>query len=547
MAIDPLQLRHPVRVTRHPGLAPAGVVAWRMWRSALIWGAVAGFVTWAQVVNFTKDYPTAAAVAELVKTHATNIGIRVIFGPSLHVDTVGGYVATHAVPTVALVGAVWGLLTGTRLLRGEEEAGRWEMLLAGPTTRRRAAASALAGLGIGLVTLWAVTATITVAVGRGGDARFSVMASLFAATSMLAGAALFLAVGALCGQLATTRRGAAAIAAGVFGTAFLLRVVAYSSSTLGWLHWATPLGWIDELQPLTGSSRPLTLIPITGAIALLAAATIALAGNRDLAAGVLPARDIRPAHIRLLISPLSLAYRLQRGTALGWAAGLSIGGFLLGIVTKGTADVWKQSGGFATRLTGATGGKAYLAMVFLIVAFIVALAAAAQVGATREEEAEGYVDNLLGRPVARLQWLTGRVTVSTAVLIVLALVAGSSIWIGAAASGAGQGLGSLIAAGLNVVPAAIFVLGIGALAHGLTPRLAGPITYAVVAWSFLIEMIGASLGASRWLLDLSIFHHIARAPATAVSWDSIAILVALGLAAAATGTISFMRRDLKGA
>ena len=50
-----------------------------------------------------------------------------------------------------LLGAVWGLLTSTRLLRGEEDGGRWELLLAGRTTRRRAAAQALAGLGAGAV------------------------------------------------------------------------------------------------------------------------------------------------------------------------------------------------------------------------------------------------------------------------------------------------------------------------------------------------------------------------------------------------------------
>lgn len=42
-------------------------------------------------------------------------------------------------------------------------------------------------------------------------------------------------------------------------------------------------------------------------------------------------------------------------------------------------------------------------------------------------------------------------------------------------------------------------------------------------------------------------HHIARAPATAVRWDSAAILVALGIAAAAIGALAFARRDLKGA
>ncbi|HET6948982.1 MAG TPA: hypothetical protein VFI47_01300 [Acidimicrobiales bacterium] len=68
-----------------------------------------------------------------------------------------------------------------------------------------------------------------------------------------------------------------------------------------------------------------------------------------------------------------------------------------------------------------------------------------------------------------------------------------------------------------------------------------------MAWSFLVEIIGASLGASRWLLDTSILHHIARAPAADVRWDSAAILVVLGLAAATAGASAFARRDLKGA
>jgi len=70
-----------------------------------------------------------------------------------------------------LVVAVWGLLAGTRLLRGEEEAGRVELLLAGPSTRRRAAAAAVTGLGVGLLVLWTVTAAVTVAVGRSGRGR----------------------------------------------------------------------------------------------------------------------------------------------------------------------------------------------------------------------------------------------------------------------------------------------------------------------------------------------------------------------------------------
>ena len=97
------------------------------------------------------------------------------------------------------------------------------------------------------------------------------------------------------------------------------------------------------------------------------------------------------------------------------------------------------------------------------------------------------------------------------------------------------------------MPAGIFVLGIGTLAHGVAPRLAGPVAYGIVVWSFLLEIIGAGIGASHWLLDLSVLHHISRAPATEVRLDSAAILLTLGLVAAAAGAVAFNHRDLKGA
>lgn len=547
MAAEAMDLRGPVPVGRHPALAVAGVVTRRAWRGALIWGAVFGLSVWVLASQFAKEYPTTADRAKLVETLGSNVGWSALFGPLRNIGTVAGYTASHLVGVYGLIGAVWGLLAGTRLLRGEEEAGRWELPLAGQTTRRRATAAAVAGLGIALLLLWWVTAAATVAVGRSADARFSVTASLFAATAMVALAAMFLAVGALCSQLAATRRQAAGLAAAVFGAAYLLRLIAWSGTSVRWLRWASPLGWVDELRPLTGS-RPVMLVPIVGFIAALVAATIIVAGRRDLGAGVLPARDTRAPRTRLLNGPVGLAHRLGRGTALGWTAGLALGGLLVGLLTKTTAEVWaNQSGGVIANLAGTAGGAAYLGLVFLLFAFLVAMAAAAQVGASREDEAEGYLDNLLGRPVARLAWLGGRFAVSAAHVVAFGVAAGLSTWIGAAATGAGLSFGTVLAAGINVIPAAMFVLGIGTLAHGIAPRLAGPIAYGLVAWSFLVEIIGASIGASRWLLDLSILHHIARAPATPMRWDSAAILVAVGLAAAAVGALAFARRDLKGA
>lgn len=68
-----------------------------------------------------------------------------------------------------------------------------------------------------------------------------------------------------------------------------------------------------------------------------------------------------------------------------------------------------------------------------------------------------------------------------------------------------------------------------------------------MAWSFLAQIIGVAIGAGQWLLDTSILQHVARAPAAPVRWDTVAILTAIGIAAAITGVIAFRRRDLASA
>ncbi len=180
-----------------------------------------------------------------------------------------------------LLGAVWGLLTSTRLLRGEEDGGRWELLLAGRTTRRRAAAQALAGLGAGAGALWALTAILTVGVGLDSSVKIAAGPALYFALAMAATAVMFLAVGALASQLAPTRRQAASYAAAFLGGCYAVRMIADAGVGLHGLIWASPLGWVEELRPFAGP-QPLALLPI--------AAFTAAAGRRGRPAGRRPRR-----------------------------------------------------------------------------------------------------------------------------------------------------------------------------------------------------------------------------------------------------------------
>lgn len=397
-----------------------------------------------------------------------------------------------------------------------------------------------------MLILWAATAAVTIAVSHSYGAHFSVTGSLFLAFAAVAATAMFAAVGALCSQLAASRRQAAGMAAALLGVAYLIRVIAYADMKLMWLRWASPLGWVDELRPLTGS-RLLPLLPIGGTIAALAAASIILACRRDLGQACCPPATPR-SRTRLLTGSFGLACRLGRRGAVGWVIGLAGGGLVFGLTVKGTERIWaSQSGGVMQKLGGTAGGAVYLGLAFLIVALVIALAAAGQVAATRDEEAEGYLDHLLARSVGRLPWLVGRFAVSVAVLVTASLAAGLSTWAGAAATGAGLSFGALLGAGVNVIPVGVLVLGIGTLAFGLAPRFAAAAAYGVVAWSLLVEIIGAAIGVDHWLLDTSVLNHITRAPAVSPRWDMAAIVVATGIAAALAGAAVFARRDVKGA
>ncbi len=399
-----------------------------------------------------------------------------------------GFTVFKTSMTLMLVGAVWGLLTSTRLLRGEEDAGRWELLLAGRTTRRGAVLQALGGLGAGAFVLWAVTAIITVIAGSSSKVHIGARAGMFFALALVSSSVMFLAVGAVTSQLAATRRQAAAYAAVCLGLSFGVRMVADSGIGLQWLAWLSPLGWVERLQPLT-SPRPVALLPIAALSGVLAFVGVQLAGARDVGTSTLPDRARAAPHVRLLASPAGFTVRLARPSVIGWTVAVAASGLLTGVVANAAGTTMSGSSVqevFSRLGAQATGLAAFLGVSFLILAVLVAFAAASQVTSARVE-ADGHLDHLLAQPVSRSSWLGGRLLVAVVALVFLGVVAGIATWVGTVTQGSGLRFSSAVGAGLNIVPPAMLLLGAGTLAIGAWPRRASLIVYGLLAWSLLVD------------------------------------------------------------
>jgi len=543
-----LALGAPARSGRYPGWVVAGLTARRAVRSGALWGYIFGAFVASSALSYSTIYKTQAEREHLAKAFALNNASRALLGPAPQLQTVAGFTVFKTFMTLMILGAVWGLLTSTRLLRGEEDAGRWELLLSGQTTRRGAAAQALVGLAAGVFMLWAITSVITIVIGRSSNVDIAAGPALYFAVALLASAVMFLAVGALASQLAPTRRQAAAYAAAVLGASYAARMVADSGTGLHWLIWISPLGWIEQLQPLT-APEPLALLPIIAFTAVSAAIAVHLAGGRDVGASTLPDRATSDPHVRLLFGPVGLAIRTLRPVAIGWWVAIALTGLLTGLVAKAAgATISGTSVQEIFRRLGApgVGTNAFLGVSFLIVGVLVAFVAAGQMTAAGGEESAGRLDHLLVRPLSRPSWLLGRLLVAVVVLVASGLIAGVFMWLGTATQHSGVGVASLVGAGLNVVPPSLCVLGIGALAFGLRPRAASVVMYGLLGWSLLVELVGGIGALSHYVLDTSVFHQMASAPAVPANWEANAVMAGIGVVSAGIGALAFQGRDLEG-
>jgi ABC-2 type transport system permease protein len=330
-----------------------------------------------------------------------------------------------------------------------------------------------------------------------------------------------------------------------------LRAVADTTSgALGWLRWATPLGWAEELRPFADPQPLVLVLPLLASAGLLVAAG-ALWVRRDVGSGLLPARDTVAPRLRLLGSPVAQALRSERGTLAAWLVGVGAVALLMGYLSDAVnADVLSDEVQEQLEKLGAVSvvtAEGYLGFAFLFVVLALSLFCCMQVGAVRDEESAQRLETLLAQPVARRRWLAGRLLLAAGAAAVVALAAGLLAWVGAASQDAGVSLASLLGAGANCLPTALLFLAVGALAFALVPRIAVVVAYGVVGAAFALELLGALLEAPEWLLAVSPFHDIGLVPGEPFEATAAVVMLALALLAAAASLEVFARRDVTAA
>ena len=386
------------------------------------------------------------------------------------------------------------------------------------------------------------------AAAKGAGFTMTVGQALSLAAVPTAAAAIFMAVGAVASQLMPTRARAAGLSAGVFAVTFMVRALGDASPSGHWLVYLSPFGWLEQVRPL-GAAGPAWLLAAAALVVALGGVAVVLA-ERDLGAATIGHKDQVRAHTRALGSALGLAIRLTRGSIAAWLVASVVAGVLYGSFAESAGKAFASSsildkiGGDLVKHAQHVGSSIYAGVIFLMFMTFVMAYVATAMSSVREQEADGLLDNLVVRSVRRQSWLAGRVLIVTVIACAAGGLAGLGFWLGASTQHSGLGLGALVLAGANAAAPGLALLGVTVLVFGFAPRWTSVVGYGLLAWGFLLEMLGSAVGINHWVMDTSLLHHVALAPVTDPDWRVVVSYVLGGLALALVGGWRFSSRDL---
>ncbi|WP_330338710.1 ABC transporter permease [Streptomyces sp. NBC_00557] len=497
-----------------------------------VWVAVTALMVLTMPKTLSGLYGTPAARAGLVHQMAANASLRAMVGPVFG-DSLGALTAWRVGVYAGGLAAVTSLLVVVRHTRDEEESGRQELVSSGMVGRRAPLTAALLAAAVANAALGALIAAGLAGQGAAGALAFGL--------GVAGVGLLFASTAAIAAQLTESARLARGLTAAVLGAAFVLRAAGDSATDDGSsvLTWLSPLGWLENLRPFA-AERWWVLLLFAAATALQTSLAYRLAGRRDLGMSFLPARP-GPAEGRLAGAG-ALAWRLQRGSVLGWSLGFFLAGVVYGGLTDGAArlvgdnararEIFQRMGG----QSGLT--DAFLAAMIGLLGLVAALYVVSSVLRLSGEETSGRAEPVLAGAVGRLRWALGHLLVAFGGSALLMLLAGLGF-----AVGYGRRTGPVLGACLLQV-AAVWVIGaVAVLLYGLLPR------GAVAAWgvagaALLLGWIGPALNLPRAVLDLSPFGQLPKLPGGEMEWRPVLVLLALAALLVAAGLAGLRRRDL---
>jgi len=507
----------------------------RLWLSLWVLGLVGITYGTANAVAATYDTPKEIA------SYAANLGgsaaTIAMSGPPVALDTIGGILVFETSLTLLVGVALMSIFAVVRHTRVEEEVGRTELLAATVVGRHAPLAAAV---------VVACAVSVLIGVGTAGSMLAQDMpgrAAWVYAGAVTALGWAFAGVAAVAAQLSANARTARGIALAVLGVAFVLRAVGDVRESA--LTWFSPIGWSQQVR-VSDDNRWWPLLASVALVVVLLVAAARLVVRRDVGSGILPARPGPASAAAGLRSPFGLAWRLQRGSILGWAVGIGVIGVVFGSLTREIERMAADNPTLAEyfETTGGDASEAFFATALLMMAIGASGFAVSSGLRVHGEESASRLEQVLASAVPRTELMLHWLFVTLLGSAVLVVSGGLGLAIAdAVVRGDGSEIPRLVAVSLGYLPGVLVLASLAALLTGWLPKGAA-FAWLGVAVAFVIGWLGPVLDLPGVINALSPFDHLPSMPVD--SADPLPLVIVTALAAALTllGLVGFRRRDL---
>ncbi|KRL03568.1 ABC transporter permease [Liquorilactobacillus capillatus] len=353
----------------------------------------------------------------------------------------------------------------------------------------------------------------------------------------------------LLAQLASNARGATTLSYLVLGAAYIARMLTDVQNKN--YTWFTVFGLIEKLAIYTANNwLPLLYMGLLTLFFLTI--TVFLSLQRDIGAGLLPARAGRRRASFFLANPLSLILRLERTSIIVWVCGMFILGISYGSIFSNIGDLIKTNPIIADLMSSDAlrdsnqalilNFAATLSVIFAIIATIPAIIIILKIN---NDEKKGWLEQIHAKGISRLNILSSYT--AAALLCETLCLLFALLGMGIAGMGAPDPvpLVRFLRAFVGYLPALYVVTGISLFLTAFIPHLQN-IAWLLPIYGIFSLYFGELLKLPQWAKNLTPYGWVNRVPLAKVEWSHGFLMLLLTLGLIMVSYLAYSRRDLSG-
>ena len=489
-------------------------------------------------------------------------------GDPYAMNTPQGYITfRYMETTLPLLLSIWPILAGARLVRGEEERGTMDVLLATSQPRVRLLLEKVGALFLALLGIAVLLALGVVGgeAGLGGNIDF--VRGLLAGLNLSLLAFFFGMVALLISQLTASRSAAAGWASGLL-ILFAVLEMAGREVSGSWLPYLSPFYYYNLNRPLLAGfpNQPLAALFLLGLSVLCLVGSVILFSRRDIGRSAFESQRERASGTQTVLRSLRRAERevSTRAVSLHTLATEGWGSFwwLFGMVAFCAALQFMTPGiqkAFNQAVQQTPWLKQYLfdtpvdtntamlgTLVFAFVPAVVVILALTLALKWSSDLENGRLELIFSTPQSRPRVLLERFGANVLVVLLAPVLTWLVLTIGAQLANLNVDQGKLLAASFSMLPPALIIMGlIYALAGRLRYGVVLGIVTAYLVLSYLQESLEGNIQFPGWFMSLSIFHLYGNPIFFGMNWTNFLGMTAVAVVLLVIGLAQFRNADIR--